>query len=74
MTEYFRRVFQRADKTRLDGLIYRSARHPGGNAFVLFCDNAQCVEQGTKGEPWDEPLLRLEAVSHEPSPALQNLL
>ena len=74
VTEYFRRVFQRADNTRLDGLIYRSARHPGGKAFVLFCENAQCVEAGAKGEPWNEPLLRLEAVSHEPRPALPNLL
>lgn len=74
VTEYFRRVFHGPGKTQLDGLIYRSARHPGGKALVLFCENAQCVGPGAKGEPWDEPLLCLKAVSHEPCPALPNLL
>ncbi|TAJ11903.1 RES domain-containing protein [Patescibacteria group bacterium] len=74
VTEYFRRVFQGAAKAQLDGLIYRSARQAGGKAFVLFCENAQCVEPGAKGELWDEPLLCLEAVLHEPCPGLPNLL
>jgi hypothetical protein len=74
VTEYFRRVFQGPGETQLDGLIYQSARHAGGKAFVLFCENAQCVEPGAKGDPWHQPLLRLEAVSHEPCPALTDLL
>lgn len=68
VTEYFRRVFQDADKTRLDGLIYRSSRQPSGKAFVLFCDNAQCVDPGAKEAAWDKPLLRLEKVVHAPCP------
>jgi hypothetical protein len=71
VTEYFRRVF-RVGKMRLDGLIYRSARHPGGTAVVLFCENAQCVDPGATSKPWKEPLLRLESVSHEACPALPN--
>jgi hypothetical protein len=74
VTEYFRRVFQGPGKTPLDGLIYRSARHPGGKAFVLFCENAQCVDPDAKGEAWDKPLLRLESVAHELCPGLPNLL
>ncbi len=74
VTEFFRRVFKENGKTRLDGLIYRSARHLGGTAFVLFCDNDQCVNPGSEAKPWSEPLLRLEAVSHEPCPALLNLI
>jgi len=68
VTEYFRRVFQRADKTRLDGLIYRSSRHPGGKAFVLFCENDECVDPGAEKRLWDDPLLCLNKVAHEPCP------
>jgi hypothetical protein len=45
-----RRVFQPKDKTRLDGLIYRSSRQPGSKAFVLFCENALCVDPGAENE------------------------
>lgn len=69
VTEYFRRVFQCQDKTRLDGLIYRSSRQPKGKAFVLFCENAQCVDPDAKNVPWDKPLLRLEKVVHASCPA-----
>lgn len=69
VTEYFRRVFQRTDKTGLDGLIYRSSRQPGGKAFVLFCENAQCVDPGAGNAPGDKPLLRLDEVVHVPCPA-----
>jgi hypothetical protein len=69
VTEYFRRVFQQADKTRLDGLIYRSSRYPGGKAFVLFCENAQCVDPGEEKAPWEKALLRLDQVAHAPCPA-----
>jgi hypothetical protein len=68
VTEYFRRVFQRTDKTRLDGLIYRSSRQVNGKAFVLFCENSQCVDPGAKEVPWEEPLLRLVKVAHAPCP------
>lgn len=68
VTEFFRRVFQTPGKARLDGLIYRSARRPVGKAFVLFCENGQCLDPGAKGEPWSEPLLRLETVGHAPCP------
>lgn len=68
VTEYFRRVFQRADKTRLDGLIYRSSRQPGGKAFVLFCENAQCVDPTTESAPWVEPMVRLMSVVHTVCP------
>ena len=69
VTEYFRRVFRGPDKASLDGIIYRSARHVGGNAFVLFCENSQCLEPEAEVDPWDEPMVRLQSVSHEPCPA-----
>ena len=69
VTEYFRRVFQRDDNTRLDGLIYRSSRQPGGMAFVLSCENERCIDPGEEKAPWQKPLLRLEKVAHAPCPA-----
>jgi hypothetical protein len=65
VTEFFRRVFQPADGSRLDGLIYRSSRQPGAKALVLFCENAQCVDPGVEERRWKEPLLRLDHVVHE---------
>lgn len=74
VTEYIRRVFEGPDKAHPDGLVYRSARHAGGKAFVLFCENSQCVDPGAEKAPWEEPLVSLQAVSHEPCPVLPDLL
>jgi len=63
VTEYFRRVFLLPDGKRLDGMIYRSAKNPGERAFVLFCENAQCID--ATDEPGEEALLRLVAVAHQ---------
>lgn len=72
--EVIRRVFEGPDGAHPDGLVYRSARHAGGKAFVLFCENSQCVDSGAEKEPWEEPLVCLQAVSHESCPVLPNLL
>ncbi|NML05961.1 HEPN-associated N-terminal domain-containing protein [Sphingomonas sp. G-3-2-10] len=63
VTEYFRRMFRLAGGQRLDGIIYRSAKHVGEKAFVLFCENEQCID--TADEPGAETLLRLVAVAHQ---------
>lgn len=63
VTEYFRRVFRLPEGRTLDGIIYRSAKNVGATAFVLFCENAQCIEAAD--EPGDEALLRLVAVAHQ---------
>ncbi|KTT96426.1 HEPN-associated N-terminal domain-containing protein [Sphingomonas sanguinis] len=63
VTEYFRRLFRSADGRSLDGIIYRSAKHAGANAFVLFCENEQCIDVDA---PEDEAsLLRLASVSYQ---------
>ena len=74
VTEYFRRVFRGPGNVNPDGLIYRSARHPGGNAIVLFCRNSQCVDPGAQRDSWEEPLVCLHAVAHQSCPALPDLL
>ncbi len=62
VTEYFRRLFQTADGRSLDGIIYRSAKHQRGKAFVLFCENEQCIDAD---EPRSEAsLLCLVSVTH----------
>jgi hypothetical protein len=63
VTEYFRRVFRTSDGLQLDGIIYRSAKNPAERAFVLFCENAQCIDAAD--EPRTEALLRLVAVAHQ---------
>lgn len=63
VTEYFRRIFRTKNDLPLDGIVYRSSRNPDGRAFVLFCENQQCVD------PNDSPdrggLLQLVGVTHE---------
>jgi len=62
VTEYFRRLFRSAEGRSLDGIIYRSAKHEGANAFVLFCENEQCIDVDA---PEDEgSLLRLASISY----------
>jgi hypothetical protein len=63
VTEYFRRIFRLDGRDQLDGIIYRSARNPQGKAFVLFCENSQCIDVAE--EPGRDALLRLTAVSHQ---------
>ena len=63
MTEYFRRVFHFKDGGQLDGIIYSSAKTAGSNAFVLFCENGQCI--GPKDDVGRDALLRLVNVRHE---------
>lgn len=60
VTEYFRRVFQMEDQ-RLDGIAYSSSRAAGQVAFVLFCENDQCVDEPT-GD--DKEMLRLVDVAY----------
>ncbi len=43
VTDYFRRIFKDDGGGRLDGLLFRSSRHEGGQCCVLFVENQQCV-------------------------------
>ncbi|HBI18251.1 RES domain-containing protein [Sandaracinobacter neustonicus] len=63
VTEYFRRVFRTAEGHALDGIIYRSSRNPSDRAFVLFCENRQCIDEGVAVRP--EHLLKLVSVTHQ---------
>jgi len=63
VTEYFRRLFRAADEQSLDGIIYRSAKQAGAKAFVLFCENEQCIDLDATQE--DASLLRLISVEHQ---------
>ncbi len=44
VTEYFRHVFRVDGTTRIDGVMYRSSRRPGGVCYVLFVDHQHCVD------------------------------
>ncbi|RQW46132.1 HEPN-associated N-terminal domain-containing protein [Novosphingobium sp. LASN5T] len=67
VTEYFRRVFRNSNGEPVDGLIYRSSRNADGHAFVLFCENDQCIDVGHAG-PAHDKLLQLHSVVHQPCP------
>lgn len=62
VTEYFRRVFRFKDGGQLDGIIYSSAKTIGSKAFVLFCENGQCI--GPNDDGGRDALLRLVNVGH----------
>jgi hypothetical protein len=63
VTEYLRRVFRLPRNQRLDGIIYRSAKVAGANAFVLFCENEHCID--AKEAAHEGALLRLVTVEHQ---------
>lgn len=63
ITEFFRHIFQTLDGEKLDGIAYKSSKHKGGIAFVLFCENHQASEQDAEPEP--QHLLRLVGVRHQ---------
>lgn len=67
VTEYFRRVFRDADDRPIDGIVYSSSRHPGGRAFVLFCENEQCGGDSELGLA-REQIVTLVGVQHLPCP------
>ncbi|WP_157221188.1 RES domain-containing protein [Flavisphingomonas formosensis] len=67
VTEYLRRVFRDAGGQPIDGLIYRSSRHDGAKAFVLFCENDQCAESDYSG-PIYKRLLQISGVQHRLCP------
>jgi hypothetical protein len=46
VTDYLRRVFRDADGSPIDGLLYRSSRHEGGECCVLFVSNEECGDFG----------------------------
>jgi hypothetical protein len=43
VTEWFRHVFLDEDMRALDGILYPSARVPGGTCCVLFIEREQCI-------------------------------
>jgi len=61
VTEYFRRVF-RVNGEHIDGVAYKSSRATGKGAFVLFCENEQCIDGDPTGKA--EELLQLTVVEH----------
>lgn len=61
VTEYFRRVFRTEDQ-RIDGIAYRSSREDGKVAFVLFCENQQCIDGNPTGR--EDEILQLVAAEH----------
>lgn len=61
VTEYFRRVFK-IDGQRIDGISYPSSKAKGKVAFVLFCENQQCIDKEAKG--YSNSMLRLMNVRH----------
>lgn len=63
VTEYFRRIFRLKGNAKLDGIVYRSAKAPAEKAFVLFCENQQCVEADEVFD-WNA-VVRLVAVVHQ---------
>jgi HEPN/RES N-terminal domain 1/RES domain len=63
VTEYFRRVFRTKINQPLDGVIYRSSRISDRRAFVIFCENQDCIDPNTK--PKGNHLLRLTFVEHK---------
>lgn len=44
-TEYFRRVFRTVDGHSVDGILYRSARQPGGTCCVLFLTGEHIADE-----------------------------
>jgi hypothetical protein len=61
VTEYFRRVFKVGNQ-RIDGISYRSSKAKGKVAFVLFCENEQCIDGAPTGR--GDPMLRLTKARH----------
>jgi ribosomal protein L34 len=46
ITEHLRYVHHtKNDREKIHGLIYRSSKHNGKNAVVIFCENEHCVEK-----------------------------
>jgi len=44
VTEYFRYVFNKNRKAKIDGLIYPSSKNNPKKAIVIFWDNEECLE------------------------------
>jgi len=58
----FRRLFRSVDGRSLDGIIHRSTKYAGADAFVLFCENEQCIDIDALED--EASLLRLASVSY----------
>lgn len=50
-TEYFRRVFRDGENEPLQGIVYPSSRHEGGESWVLFFENKDCTQDDR--HDWD---------------------
>lgn len=61
VTEYFRRIFK-IDNQCIDGISYRSSKKGGEIAFVLFCENEQCIDGDPIGH--ESELLQLVSAEH----------
>ncbi len=44
VTEYFKYVFNKNRKTKIEGLIYPSSKNYPKKAIVIFWDNEECLE------------------------------
>jgi len=54
VTEYFRCIYKDADGKRVAGILYPSARNPGGVACVLFIENESCCDSVDESRPGSE--------------------
>jgi RES domain-containing protein len=63
VTEYFRHVYRDKNGRSLDGILYPSAKKPGGTNCVLFCENDGCSDtMPSTGWERDRIWLRLKEV------------
>jgi hypothetical protein len=56
VTEYFRHILSKDTSLKIDGVIYPSSKNQNHKAIVIFADNDQCVEKGTKSRYTEELL------------------
>jgi len=62
VTEYFKIIFAKNNKTSVDGVIYPSSKNRGHKAVVIFAENDQCIEEASKAK--DNSILALR--NYEP--------
>ncbi len=44
VTEYFKYIFNKNRKRRIEGLVYPSSKEKSSNATVIFWDNRECLD------------------------------
>jgi hypothetical protein len=54
VTEYFRHIYKDTEGNKVVGILYPSARNPGGIACVLFIENESCCDTTDESETSSE--------------------